>query len=484
MPHKQGMQESELQGATMSRIVSFFVLIAIILVIGFLFFRVMAPFLVPLFLALLLVVIFQPLHLRVLQLCGGRHRVASTVTTGMVILIVLLPLLVVLFMAAAQGSAMVARLNPTELRDKVGRARDQFSLLRMPHADLIRHIERRIEALAAPSVEPTPDASAPSQIALVIADVDRLRSEHQVTTPQTGPKFDALRESLVQAQNEAGSENFGGDYRDALRTAASKFHVLKLELLGGEFSTWIKEIANPTEEDLQQIFRRFLGEAKSWLLSVSGRTTALAGKIVIGLIITIVALFFFLAEGPNMVATIMRLSPLDDRYEQELLTDFTNVSRAVVLATLLSALAQAVLAGIGFSVAGFHGVLLLMMLTGTLAMIPFVGATAVWLPASLWLYFIDERTTAAVLLAIYGAAVVSTIDNLIKPLVLHGKSRLHPLLALLSVLGGVNVLGPIGILIGPMLVAFLQTLLNILHRELLQFDLERHRHGDRVRAGS
>jgi len=93
----------------MSRIVSFLVLIAIILVIGFFFFRVMAPFLVPLFLAVLLVVIFHPMHLRVLQRCGGRQRLASAVTTSMVVLIVFLPLLAVLFMAAAQGSAMVAR---------------------------------------------------------------------------------------------------------------------------------------------------------------------------------------------------------------------------------------------------------------------------------------------------------------------------------------------------------------------------------------
>jgi predicted PurR-regulated permease PerM len=129
-------------------------------------------------------------------------------------------------------------------------------------------------------------------------------------------------------------------------------------------------------------------------------------------------------------------------------------------------------------------VLLLMMFTGALALIPFVGATAVWLPASLWLYFVDQRATAAVLLAIYGIAVVSSVDNLIKPLVLHGKSRLHPLLALLSVLGGVNALGPSGILVGPMIVAFLQTSLNILHRELLQFDLERRRRGDQAPAGS
>ena len=58
-------------------------------------------------------------------------------------------------------------------------------------------------------------------------------------------------------------------------------------------------------------------------------------------------------------------------------------------------------------------------------------------------------------------------DNVIKPLVLHGQSNMHPLLALLSVIGGVQALGPIGILVGPMIVAFLQALLNILHTELV-----------------
>ena len=106
------------------------------------------------------------------------------------------------------------------------------------------------------------------------------------------------------------------------------------------------------------------------------------------------------------------------------------------------------------------------------ALVPFLGAASVWVSASLWLYFYDERTWAAILLAIYGAAIVSMADNVIKPLVLHGQSKLHPLLALLSVLGGVQALGPIGILVGPMVVAFLQTLLNILHRELTTMDAQ------------
>ena len=62
--------------------------------------------------------------------------------------------------------------------------------------------------------------------------------------------------------------------------------------------------------------------------------------------------------------------------------------------------------------------------------------------------------------------MISLADNVTKPLVLHGRTQLHPLLALLSVLSGVRALGPVGILVGPMVVVFLQTLLESLHREL------------------
>lgn len=459
----------------MSRIVSFFVLIGIILVIGFFFFRVMAPFLVPMFLAALLVVIFHPLHVRVVRWCRNHNRLASAVTTGLIALIVLVPLVVVLFLAAAQGSTLVARLNMAQLRDKVSQARDRFSLLRMPHAAEIRSIDHRLQALATPPADTATAAEAAQDLAGALDTLERIQADQTVTTDQTGPQFDAVREALLQARQVVGQPDQAATYHNAMSSAAAAYQELKLGLCGGEFGLWVKERANPTEEDLQQVLHWALEEAKTWLFSVSGRTTALVAKMVIGLVIMIVSAYFFLAEGPAMVQTIMRLSPLDDRYEQELLSDFTNVSRAVVMATLLSALAQAVLAGCGFAVLGFHSVLLLTLLTGTLALIPFVGAAAVWLPAAVWLYFVDQRPMAAVLFAIYGLAVVSSVDNLIKTLTLHGQSRLHPLLALLSVLGGVSALGPIGILVGPMLVAFLQTLLNILHRELVQFDRERRK---------
>ena len=339
----------------------------------------------------------------------------------------------------------------------------------------LRSAENAMADLVASSEESNPDSSRPA-IAGVLEQSQQWWTLCTAATASADAKCGAIRDALERARVTGDEALSPAEYRAAIRSAAADFHVLKIELLGGELRAWIKDIANPTEEDLQKQVRGSLENAKGAVFSLGGRTTAMIGGIVIGAVIMVVALYFFLADGPRMVDTVMRLSPLEDRYERELLEDFTNVSRAVVLATLLSAMAQGLLAGLGYYLAGFHSVVLLMLITSLLAMVPFVGAAAVWAPAALWLYFIDERPAAAVLLAIYGAAVVSSIDNLIKPLVLHGKSRLHPLLALLSVLGGVKALGPIGIVVGPMSVAFLQTLLNILHRELTQLDHEKDLH--------
>jgi len=199
---------------------------------------------------------------------------------------------------------------------------------------------------------------------------------------------------------------------------------------------------------------------------IAKRAPIVLAKLVIGLLVMTVALFYFLADGRQMFATVTRLVPLDARYQWQLLQEFEEISRAVVSSTLLAALAQAVLAGLGFYVAGLGSVFLLTLLTFFGALVPFVGAAAVWITASLYLLFFVKDTWTAAGLAVWGLCVVSTVDNIIKPIVLHGQSKLHPLLALLSVLGGVGALGPIGIFVGPIAVAFLQAALTMLQMEI------------------
>ena len=205
---------------------------------------------------------------------------------------------------------------------------------------------------------------------------------------------------------------------------------------------------------------------EEWIGPIAARAPAVLGKAVLGVLVTIVAFFFFLADGPRMLAAVMRLVPLDMRYQWQLLQEFEEVSRAVVTATLLAAVVQAALAGVGYAVAGLDNVFLLVLLTFFMAMVPVVGSAIVWGPAALYLLFFAKDTWSAAGLAAWGLLVVSTIDNVIKPLVLQGQSKLHPLLALLSVLGGVAALGPIGIFVGPIAVAFLQVALTMLTAEL------------------
>jgi predicted PurR-regulated permease PerM len=283
---------------------------------------------------------------------------------------------------------------------------------------------------------------------------------------------DAIRElqqwGQATGQQQQIRESDLQRYREIALRIDTHYRRLRQEILGGAFRSWATELANPSPQDLRGWQERTSTYLRNYLVAVTGQTTAWVGRLLFGLSIMIIAMFYFFVDGPSMVKSLMRLSPLDDRHEQKLLQEFSNVSRAVVLATLLSALIQGILAGIGYFFAGVHPLIFLTILTTITALIPFVGAAAVWVPAAVWLAFVENRQGAGIGLAVYGFLVVSMADNLIKPLVLHGQSNIHPLVGLLSVLGGVQALGPIGILVGPMLVAFMQALLVMLRQELEQ----------------
>ncbi len=379
----------------MARIVSFVVLCAVLLLVGGLFIRVMADFVLPLFLALLLVVIFGPMHRAVESRCGGHKRLAAALSTLIILLTVFVPIAGILTAAAAQGIQIVRSLQG-EAAMPAGEAAGE----RIP---------------GEPELPGDKQAAQPGE---------------QVPAPDEAPK------GMVFEPRGLGR---------ALAAASGR--------IGLDLSA--DELQRSINQRLQQ-----------WLTPLALGTTQWLLGIVVNFFIMAIALYYFLADGPEIVATIMRLSPLGDEYERQLIAQFDSLTRAVVLATLLSALAQGLLAGVGYFVAGVGSVALLTVATALMAMVPFVGATIVWAPVCLYVYFYEGRHVAGIVLAVYSIVVVSSIDNVIKPLVLKGGANLHPLLALLSVMGGVQVLGAIGLFVGPMVVAFLQTLLTMFHAEM------------------
>lgn len=447
----------------MNRVASFVVLLAILVAISIVFYRVMADFLLPLFIAAFLVVIFRPVHDRIVETLQGRRHIAAALTTMVMLVIVLLPTVSVITIASLESLQLISEIRIASRDNPLRRLREAVGV-EHPAIQEIKSIDGSFEEL----LTLLNGRNNQLEVQAELRKLKRLLNAAAAVAPN-----DADRESLARVQDLLTPLADLDDIEkleQQVNVARLKFAEWKINEFGGSAWAYLTELSNPNEEEWRRINSSLFSRGQSLLVQITTATSSTLASLLISTIIAIVAFFFFLCDGPYMVKSVMELSPLDDRYEKELLNEFVSVSRAVLLATLLSAAAQAMLAGVGYYFAGVEAVFLLAVMTGILAMIPLVGTFGVWGPVCAWLYFVEGRPVPALILTVYCTAVVSTVDNVIKPYVLHGQSRLHPLLALLSVLGGVKLLGPIGILIGPMCVVFLQTLLKILHRELLHFD--------------
>jgi predicted PurR-regulated permease PerM len=466
----------------MSRLISLAVLIGIIIVIGLVFYRVVIGFFIPVFLSVVLVVVFRPVHEWVLAKTGHRDSLAATLTTLLIMLALFLPVTLVMISAAVQGLKLVEQNDAATVLLRINKVRDSLGLQMPPYEEQLRLVEAQMKRIVNETdkardldFQKMEDAlRSLRQLGVQLAvSLEALRDEVRVLW---GPRWDASFDELIDMStrlgtppdpeepvDEAGMAKLAVD----LRTGFAK---LKTNLLGGAFMAVARQAANPTSEDVEALTRQALDFVQPRLLSITGATGGFLLNLAFGSVILIVATFFFLYDGPAMIKTIMHLSPLDDAYERELLMEFESISRAVVVATLLSAIAQGLTAGIGYFFAGMDFLVLLVMLTTVFAMVPFIGPGVVWIPVCLYIGLYEERYLAASLLAAWGVLAVGTIDNIVKAVVLHGQSQLHPLLALLSVLGGVQALGPVGIVVGPMVVAMLQTLLSILQRELVRLE--------------
>jgi predicted PurR-regulated permease PerM len=230
-----------------------------------------------------------------------------------------------------------------------------------------------------------------------------------------------------------------------------------------------------TAQEMDELRDAALSAGRNALVGIYDRTQTLVSGVigfVVGTIILAVALYYFLAEGPQILLSLQKLSPLDDRDEVVLFAEFDKVCRGIVLATLVAAGVQAVLAGIGFAVLGIDRMWFLSLCTLLAALIPFLGAGVVWAIVAIALLF-EQRFAAGIGLALYGTFVISTSDNLVRAYVVHGQSRIHPLVVLVTMLGGLYVIGLWGVFVGPIVAAFFHALLVILRQRIQTDSLER-----------
>jgi len=195
------------------------------------------------------------------------------------------------------------------------------------------------------------------------------------------------------------------------------------------------------------------------LVAVSGAFVVGALNALVGLGITLFLLFFFLRDGDRMVATAVGLIPMAAERRSHLVDHIAAVIRAVVFGSLLTALVQGLLVGVGFAVVGLPSPVVFGAVAAVAALIPLIGTALVWVPAA-GVLFLQGRWIAGLLLLGWSVAVVSSADNVVRPLFISGRAQISTLPVFLGLLGGVSAFGPIGLVVGPVVVALTLALLR------------------------
>lgn len=223
--------------------------------------------------------------------------------------------------------------------------------------------------------------------------------------------------------------------------------VAAIPLVGESIhSAWITAAGDTAS--LLEPLKRNLPELSKWLL---GRGVAL-GNGVLQMSLAMFILFFLYRDGEALAQRLNNaLARIGGEHARTLLKLAGSTVKGVVYGILGTAIAQGMLAGIGFWMAGVPSAMLLGLITFFLSVIP-VGPPLVWLPAAAWLYYQGE-VGWAIFLVIWGVAVVSSIDNFLKPYLISQGAAMPFVLVLLGVLGGLAAFGFVGVFLGPTLLA-------------------------------
>jgi predicted PurR-regulated permease PerM len=184
------------------------------------------------------------------------------------------------------------------------------------------------------------------------------------------------------------------------------------------------------------------------------------------LLLTLFIAFFMFLQGDDFIQAIKELSPLDPAHNDEILRETETTIKATLWGTVIVAVAQGTLGGVGFLIFGlpqpaFWGTVMI-----PASVIPVVGSTIVWGPAAVYLLF-TGRIAAGIGLIVWGGVVVSVIDNILKPIIMKGSSETPSIFILFSILGGLTYFGMIGFILGPLLLSFLLSLLRIYQKTIL-----------------
>jgi predicted PurR-regulated permease PerM len=218
--------------------------------------------------------------------------------------------------------------------------------------------------------------------------------------------------------------------------------------------------------DLGQLAQKHVIEQGPRAASAVAAALKATGSLVFDLAMMLIALYFLLVNGRQLIAWLVGVSPLAPAQTNQLIAEFRKVSYAVIVATVATAAVQAAVAGIGYLIAGVPHPMFFTALTFFFALIPAIGAAAICLFAAL-IEVATGHPYMGLFLAIWAAVVVGLIDNVVKPFLIKGDLEMGGAVVFFALIGGIGAFGMVGLLIGPLAVAAFLTLLRMYRRDFI-----------------
>lgn len=212
--------------------------------------------------------------------------------------------------------------------------------------------------------------------------------------------------------------------------------------------------------DVNQKVTEFVSSLSSHVTSVFSTTISAFFSFILLLLV----IFYLLKDGAKWKQSLVILSPLGEENDERIISRLTLAVNGVVKGSLLIALVQGILLGFGLWIFGVPNGALWGVVAAIMSFIPTFGTALVSVPAIIFLFAIGN-TPAAIGLLVWSIVIVGLVDNFLGPLVVGRKMHIPSMLILFSVLGGISLLGPVGILVGPLTVSLLYTLISIYRHE-------------------
>jgi predicted PurR-regulated permease PerM len=243
---------------------------------------------------------------------------------------------------------------------------------------------------------------------------------------------------------------------------------------GGITETWERFLQTPLGQlasqlpldgvELKTKALKSFGDLSSDLASQLGALLKNTLLLALNLIILLIALFFFFRDGERYYHSVLALLPFTDKQKEGIARRFHDTFTAVLNGVFLIAMIQGFLTGVGFALFGVAFPVFWGFAAAVMALFPVGGAALVWIGGAAYL-FLTHQTLHGILLAVWGALLVSLPDNFLRPLIIGRKAKIPTFLLFIGILGGIRAYGFLGILFGPVVVTLLLAFANIYREE-------------------